>query len=83
MEKYQRQRTLLAGGSLDSRTRDRPGVQRDRKEGKHKLVDTGMDALPQEQGRRGAKYPAGRQVSGKLNEDERSALQLDSYRSAT
>ena len=50
MANHQRQQTLLAGGSLHTRTRDKPGAKRDRKEGKHKLEDTGIDALPQEQG---------------------------------
>ena len=83
MANHKRQRTLLAGRSLDTRKRDRPGAERDRKEGKHKLEDTGMDALPQEQGRRGTKYPAGRRVSRKTCDNKRYAFRLDSYRSAT
>ena len=74
MAGHQRQRALLTGGLLDARTRKRSGAERDRKEGKHKLEDTGMDARPQGQRRGSAKYPAGRRVSGKTCENEGPTL---------
>ena len=43
MAGHQQQRALLTEGLLDSRMRNRSGAERDRKEVKHKLEDTGMD----------------------------------------
>ena len=40
MANHQRQRTLPAGRLLHTRTRNRSGAERDRKEGKHKLTRT-------------------------------------------